>query len=87
MGAHDKKVKKYSISWYPLPRAMPFPLSTEYPAAGELIFNSVARSPGEMPYSFTAQYHKLFSFTYITYFFTSVPIPRPIPLLSYHKFS
>ena len=51
------------------------PLSTEYPQAGGLISNSIARSPSDMPCSFTAQYHKLFSFTYITYFFASVPIP------------
>jgi len=45
----------------------------QYPTAGGLIFNRIARSPSDMPYPFIAQYHKLFSFTYITYFFTSVP--------------
>ncbi len=50
----------------------------QYPTAGGIIFNSIARSPRDMPCPFTAQYHKLFSFTYITYFFTSVP-PKNIP--------
>ena len=49
------------------------PLSTEYPTAGGLISNRIANFPSEMPYPFTALYYKLFSFTCITYFFTSVP--------------
>ena len=58
---------------YPFFRAMFSPLSTEYPKAGGLIFNSIASSPSDMPYPFTARYHKLFSFIYVTYFFTRVP--------------
>ena len=49
-----------------------------YPTAGELTSNCIASSLRDMPYSFTAQYHKLFSFIYITYFFTSVSIPTLI---------
>ena len=48
------------------------PLSTKYPTAGELISNRIASSLSDIPYPFTARYHKLFSSIYVTYFFTSV---------------
>ena len=54
--------------------------TTKSPTAGGLISNRIASSLSDMPYSFTAQYHKLFPFTYITYFFSSVPIPTQQPL-------
>jgi len=53
-----KKVKNYSISRYPLPRAMACPLSTEYPNAGGLISNRLASSLSDMPNAFTAQKQK-----------------------------